>query len=193
MLARCVSYGTIFILAVLLFTDAKASEKDSAQTTDTVLFIPDSTQGAARVDNPANFEQHLFQPPTQGLFKSFIIPGWGQIGNKRYFKAGLFFGLQTFMVASSLHFDRKAKDYFDQYSNADLIADRNVYYGLYDDQRNRRNQYRWFAAITALVAGFDAYVDAHLSGSPASRREKSLSIDTGIVGTGMGAKVSLSF
>ena len=41
------------------------------------------------------------------------------------------------------------------------ISDRNEYYDLYQDRKDERNKFTWFAVITAFVSMFDAYVDAH--------------------------------
>ena len=58
---------------------------------DTVLFLPVLDTGAAvQVTDTTQYEKRLTQNPTTALFKSMFVPGLGQIGNRKYFKAGVF-------------------------------------------------------------------------------------------------------
>ena len=145
---------------------------------DTMLFRPKiEVTEANSVSNPTNYETRLTQQPTIGLLKSAVIPGWGQVGNHRYIKAGLFAGLQVWFVSAALHYGSDAADYRDEWDKATDPVARNEWYGLYQDHRDDRNKYTWFAVINSFVAMFDAYVDAHLSGSPEKQKERSLSFD----------------
>lgn len=126
-----------------------------------------------------DLESHLSQNPTTALFKSALIPGWGQLGNGSYIKAILFFGLDAWMVASAVHYGLEAQDFRDKYEMALTVSERNEWYELYDDRRGQRNKFTWFAAIVSFVAMFDAYVDAHFSGFPDLDRERDISFDVG--------------
>jgi len=147
---------------------------------DSVIFIPTMDVAPGKqVDNPEDFEQHLSQNPTVALFKSMLIPGLGQIGNRRYFKAALFIGLESWFIISAIHFGKQAHDYRQAYEAAaedDLIA-RRYNYILYEDRRDNRNKFTWFAGLTIFISMFDAYVDAHLSGSPYNESRNNLSMD----------------
>ncbi|MBN1211778.1 MAG: hypothetical protein JXA92_04310 [candidate division Zixibacteria bacterium] len=150
-------------------TMVDSSAASSPVRVDSVLFIPelDNSPGK-RVENPVDFERHLSQNPTAALFKSMLVPGLGQIGNHRYIKAGFFIGLETWFIVSAIHFGKQANYYREEYEAADeddLIA-RRYNYTLYEDRRDNRNKFTWFAGITVFISMFDAYVDAHLSGSP---------------------------
>lgn len=161
--------------------EADSAIADSATTPekiDTVLYRPKiNVTEANSVSNPTNYEDHLVQQPTIGLLKSALLPGWGQVGNHRYVKAGVFAGFQLWFVSAALHYGSAAADYRDNWNEATEPFARNEWYGLYQDHRDDRNKYTWFAVINSFVAMFDAYVDAHLSGSPDKQEGKSLSFD----------------
>lgn len=147
-------------------------------TVDTTRFEPNvQLDNAAPVTDSTNFELYRYQNPTVALFKSMAVPGWGQLGNRAYFKAVLFLGVDVFFIASALHHGRKAGDFRDQYEAAEDVAVRNAYYDLYEDSANDRNKFTWYAVITTFVAMFDAYVDAHLSGFPTEREHDRFSVD----------------
>jgi len=139
---------------------------------DTVLYTPGHLLDSySSVDNPQNFEERLTQQPTVALVKSMFIPGLGQIGNRKYFKAALFLGFDAWFVSSAIKHRRDARDFRDKFESVDgddaaSVALRREYYNQYQDSRDSRNKYTWFAVITTFVSMFDAYADAHLSGFP---------------------------
>jgi len=150
----------------------------ASPSVDTLLFVPSpEVSPAANVTNPADLERHLYQQPTVALFKSMLVPGLGQLGNRRYTKALLFTGLETWFIASSLHYASQAADARESYLEADDIAVRRDYYNLYDNKRTNRNKFAWYAGLTIFISMFDAYVDAHLSGSPTDPRNDDFSFD----------------
>lgn len=170
----------LFILIVLPIFSVVADTTDTDITPqiDTLLFQPLSDSSlAAQVANPINFEKHLTQHPTLALFKSMFVPGLGQLGNRRYVKAIVIAGLETWLIGSAVHYGRQASDFRDQWNEADDVASRNILYGLYEDRRDERNKFTWFAGITIFLSMFDAYVDAHLSGSPGRERNSRIAWD----------------
>ena len=167
----------------------------TSSTPDTLLFAPEPlTARAADVANPADLEKHLTQPPTLALFKSMLVPGLGQWGNRKYFKAVFFGGLEWTFIAAAVHYERQASDARELYTSAVDPNVRRVWYNFYDNKRKNRNKYIWFAGLTAFVSMFDAYVDAHLSGSPADSRNEKFTLDVVPNGDGgMSAALSYSF
>lgn len=145
---------------------------------DTILYEPTiDITAARRVSNPIDFEQQLHQSPTVALFKSMLVPGLGQLGNRRYTKAVLFAGLELWFLGETFHYGRQASEARQKYVNADNRSARLDWYYLYDNKRKNRNKYAWFAGLTIFISMFDAYVDAHLSGSPADSRNDKFSVD----------------
>lgn len=185
-------------LTLLLACEIAQAQQPPVDTTqppvDTILFIPPDRESQSRVvEDSTNYEGRLIQSPTAGLFKSLAVPGWGQLGNKRTTKAALFFGLQTIWIGAAVHFDRQASDFRRQWESSADLAERNSLYSLYDNRRGRRNGYIWFAAITAFLAGFDAYVDAHLSGAPFHRSQATISLEPELSPERLGAGLTIRF
>jgi len=100
----------------------------------------------------------FWQRPTGALFKSVILPGWGQYANHKYQKAAIFFGLETFFLFKSVQYFRRTRDDFDTFQETKKRQD----FFAYDAARKSRNKYYWFFAGTIFISMWDAYADAHL-------------------------------
>jgi hypothetical protein len=173
---------------------------DTTASVDTVLYRPGTSLTLySPVTNPENYEKHLYQNPTVALFKSMLVPGFGQLGNRRRFKAVLFFGLDVWFVGSAIHYGRQADDFWSEYESWDPATEvgrkeRNKLYPLYEDRRDERNKFTWYAVIVTFVSMFDAYVDAHLSGFPQAAKNDAVSFDLQPSREGgLAAYVSISF
>jgi hypothetical protein len=150
-----------------VFSDTTSVAVDSVVVVDTMLFdIQEQLSNTSNVTDSSNFEKRLIQTPTKALFKSMVIPGWGQFGNKKPFKALIFAGMDAWMILSAVHHGKKANDLFDQFESTDDLDLRRQYYSMYLSRKDQRNKFTWFAVIISFVSMFDAYVDAHLSGYP---------------------------
>jgi hypothetical protein len=73
-----------------------------------------------------------------------ILPGGGQIYNKKYLKAGILITLESLAVWQSLE---KANQYQDDPSN-ELLTN--------------RNKFAWWALLVHIYGTLDAVVDSHL-------------------------------
>jgi len=168
----------LFILITTGVIEAENKNSDSSQVVDTVLYQKQGLlNNLSQITNPENFEKRLTQNPTKALFKSMLIPGWGQLGNRKYFKAGVFMAFDAWFIGSAIHYKRQANDYWDKYTNATEISERNSYYNVYLDRKDSRNKYTWYSVIVTFVSMFDAYVDAQLSGYPKLEKDKKISWD----------------
>ena len=157
--------------------DTEAPVIDSAEVKDTVLFEPVRVAGVRQWEmDPVDLEHHLTQNPTVALFKSMLVPGLGQIGNRSYIKAAIAIGLESWLFSRALHYRSETRDRRDRYESAEDIELRNIYYAEYQDSRSQRNKYTWFTALTIFVSMFDAYVDAHLSGTPDRSHERGMEL-----------------
>lgn len=134
---------------------------------DTILFDPQQTlDNYSEVSNPVNFEERLRQNPTKGLLKSMVLPGWGQFGNKRYFKSAFYLGMYSWFLSERIHYSKEASDLREKFDQAGSISLRNEYYELFKTKKDQRNKFTWYLVITTFISMFDAYSDAHLSGFP---------------------------
>ncbi len=75
-------------------------------------------QDSIRVNSPAP------------MFKSFILPGWGQLSKKDpKWKSILFFGVEIITVGSNLHYSKKSNDFKNNFENhADMHWDLKRWY-----------------------------------------------------------------
>ncbi len=172
------SMRTILYISIIsyLFIWHVASA-DESKAVDTALFqIGTQLYGTSPVTDSTNYERHLYQNPTKALFKSMVLPGWGQYGNKKKWKALFYVSFDIWMISKALDHKKKANDLWNTYQSFDDVPTRNYYHELYDAERDRRNKYTWYAVITSFFSMFDAYVDAHLSGFP-KEKESKISID----------------
>ena len=152
--------------------------RDSAHRADTIIFVPQMEQRpAGDVTNAVNLEEHLIQSPTGALFKSMLVPGLGQTGNRRWFKAGLFASLETWFAVEAIRYGGQAHALKAQFESETDLAIRRSIHLAYDNRRSERNKYIWFFGLTTFVSMFDAYVDAHLSGSPTNKRNDQFTVD----------------
>ena len=74
------------------------------------------------------------------LQKSLLIPGWGQISEKRYLEGILFLSAEVFCLYKVISYNHKGNDYYNLYKNADNISNALEYRALtekYDTKRNR--------------------------------------------------------
>jgi hypothetical protein len=116
------------------------------------------------------------QNPTVALFKSLFVPGLGQIGNKKYIKAGVIITLETTLIGTIVHYARKtsrAKKAFDDAGPGDVPR----LFNEYQDARDQRNRFSWYTGTLIFISMFDAYVDAHLAQFPKIRKRFSFDIE----------------
>jgi hypothetical protein len=87
--------------------------------------------------------------PTGAMIRSLIFPGWGQLYNKKYFKAILAFGAEIGLAANSIYLNQR-------YKTSETELEREFYI-------NNRNLSNWYLLGVILFSMADAFVDAHLS------------------------------
>ncbi|NIR65937.1 MAG: hypothetical protein GWN61_17055 [candidate division Zixibacteria bacterium] len=107
-------------------------------------------------------EKRKSHSPTGALLRSLVIPGWGQLYNDKYIKAGLIAGLESFLIYQTAYYWDKTSTYEDLYTSDTNSVTRLDKFLQYDRYRDLRNQHIWFLGITVVFSIFDAYVDAHL-------------------------------
>ncbi len=183
----------ILICAFSATVAAQTPSTDSLLKHDTLLYVPQMEQHpAGDVTNAVNLEKHLIQNPTAALFKSMVVPGMGQAGNRRWFKAGLFAGLETWFALKAIDHGKSAHAHKAAFDAATDVDYRRSLHAAYEIERSNRNKFVWFFGLTTFVSMFDAYVDAHMSGSPSNKRNDQFTVDFAPDPRG-GAIASMSF
>jgi len=102
-----------------------------------------------RVRAKSDSTQSLFRSPTGAMIRSLIIPGWGQVYNKKYVKAILIFCAESGLLANSIYLNQK-------YKASKTELEREFYI-------NNRNLSNWWLVGVILFSMADAFVDAHLA------------------------------
>lgn len=184
-ICRTISYG------------ADSTLVDTSSIADTILYLPGGVGGTAvGVTDSVDYERQLHQNPTLALFKSMLVPGLGQIGNRQYVKAAVVIGLQTWLISSAVGHGNEASDWRQQFDASANPTERNLFYGRYLDSKDQRNKFTWFAVIVTFVSMFDAFSDAHLSGYPQENEGAAPEIDLSFRPTdknGVSALLTYSF
>jgi hypothetical protein len=90
--------------------------------------------------------------PGGAVLRSAIIPGWGQVYNHSYIKAGLALGGVGFFAA-------KAWNEYQHELDAAAVGDEQAR----NEYMNLKVNYIWWGAVVYLLQMADAYVDASLS------------------------------
>lgn len=87
--------------------------------------------------------------PRSVMFRSLVVPGWGQYYNHQYLKAALVCGAEVGLLTTAIYWNNKA--------NAANNRDDKLFY------QNNRNTANWFLLGTVILSLLDAYVDASLA------------------------------
>ena len=92
--------------------------------------------------------------PKGAMIRSAIIPGWGQVYNKKYVKALVYLGGELYFASKYISLNDKINKTPD-----DDISESNT-----EDKEHERNGWLWLLGAGYLLALGDAFVDAHLYG-----------------------------
>ena len=93
------------------------------------------------------------------MVASAAYPGLGQLMNGKEPKAVIVSAVETFLIASLVMEDRRARNSLRLYKQ----TNRDAYYDDYSEHFDRRQTLVWWAVVGAIYGLADAYVDAHLS------------------------------
>ena len=92
------------------------------------------------------------------LQKSLLIPGWGQIAEKRYLEGVIFLSAEIFCFYKIFSYNHKGNDYYDLYKKADNVLDATEYRELAEKYDTKRNRYILAAAGVWIVNLVDTYI-----------------------------------
>jgi hypothetical protein len=110
-------------------------------------------------EGPAK-EPGRFDSPSWVMFRSLLIPGWGQAKNGAWAKAVLVAGLEiTFF--NQLISERRSVDDYERKAEEDP-DNADEYLAAADRHRERFRDWVWWTGLLILLSMGDAYVDAHL-------------------------------
>jgi hypothetical protein len=119
-----------------------------------------------------------FPAPKSVLFKSMMIPGWGQIENKQIWKVPIIYGMFAGIGAYTVYLNNNYKDYRAAFYNSNQGEDNDFRFGptppslanvnpnqLQSVRNSFRNRRDFMFVVMGLAYGLnalDAYIFAHM-------------------------------
>jgi hypothetical protein len=158
---------TVIIMCTLATAAAAVDinvAEDEAKKAEATMLAP--LEGEGYYDSTALAELALAgkkRSPTGALWRSFAVPGWGQIYNGEYWKAGgmiaaqagtLYMAVDNYLVARK--YLREAREATDKNIKAEKLA-------RHDDYIVETEFWGWLFVGILTFSMMDAYVDAHLA------------------------------
>ncbi|MBU1947367.1 MAG: hypothetical protein KJ927_01495 [Candidatus Eisenbacteria bacterium] len=121
---------------------------------------PITGRGVAVNDSiPTNSGRGL-KAPFWVMVRSMLVPGWGQLTNRKYIKTIVVAGAEGYMLYRLYDHEMKRRDAEDMMvSRPDEAA---FWEAEADRQRERRNDFTWWSAFAIALSMGDAFVDANL-------------------------------
>ncbi len=176
-LIRSLSFLIVLLSGLFCYGSAQQSEKN--------LLAPfTKSPPLLQIDYNTTLEDTTnyltqFPDPTSVLYKSMILPGWGQVINDQIWKVPIVYALLGGLTAYSIYLTKRYHDYRAAYYNLNEDAPDDFRFGrtpayisptaglnFLRETRNSLNNRRDFIYVTiALAYGLnilDAYVFAHL-------------------------------
>lgn len=92
------------------------------------------------------------------LQKSLLIPGWGQIAEKRYLEGALFLSAEIFCFYKIFTYNHKGNYYYDRYKKADNVNDAVNYREKTEKYDKERNKFLLAAAGVWIINLIDTYI-----------------------------------
>ncbi len=165
--------GLFFFFNLFLFSFSQEivdsiSEKETITEEKTPLIVKDTIELSGNLKK--DIEKRLHSPQKAALY-SAVLPGLGQIYNKKYIKAGAALALIGTGIGFTAYYQEQYKDFRDgyinrlndpsyQYNGLDISAE--ALANNMDDRRRSRDYALLLTALAYILNIVDATVDAHL-------------------------------
>ncbi len=147
----------IVILFFVLRINLTAQEKN-------VIINNDSTmvKESAFLSDTTKFE--MTQSAWGAVLRSAILPGFGQVYNKSYWKVPLIWGTLGYLIYQWSDRNKLYNNFRDLYevSLTDAAGENKIYKDQRDFYRDQRDVLAVFIGLTYFLNMVDAFVDAHL-------------------------------
>jgi len=156
---------------LLILTAVNIHAQDANPLPDTVRKVSDQVP---YIENQRSIPVYVNQidttiaksvSPTGALFKSMFVPGWGQLSNKKYLKAGVIITLEAMLIYNIVRYSDKTTRAEDDYKSAD-VDQKAILFNRFQDYEDLRNLNSWYLGTLVFLSMFDAFVDAHLANFP---------------------------
>jgi hypothetical protein len=201
---------------LFITSEANCFAKDDTLNTS-VSFSQDSIvfqdfNEIASTDTVISTDFKMQKSPTGAIWRSLVLPGWGQYYVESYWKAPIFTGAAAFMIYRIVYFHNNFMDYADRVDalKSELVRLKledpenpkiyEIEYRTLPVEKNRREYYRdnrdmsgfYLLGVYAL-ATVDAYVGAHLFDFDVSDEGIAYYLQPGLLFNSITFNVSISF
>lgn len=159
----------LFIIC-LCFLSKIANAQESIDTSDAIVAI-DSLDSNENNDRVGMLSMFSGKPGRAALY-SLIIPGGGQLYNKRFWKAPLVIAIEGTVIGFGIYYNNLFNQYDRYFKELAVLPIEEQTVGhsfLKEEVRLRRsiyrknNEYAWFIfGVVHLVSAIEAFVDRHL-------------------------------
>lgn len=92
------------------------------------------------------------------LHKSLLLPGWGQLAEKRYIEGVVFLSAEIFALYKVFSYNHKGNTAYAHYRDATSVADAVHHRQMTEDYDKKRNQYLLVAAGIWVINLIDIYL-----------------------------------
>jgi hypothetical protein len=155
--------GVLAIAAAAGAVDVNVAE-DEAKKAEALVLTPG--EGEGYYDSVALAELELARrrkSPTGALWRSFALPGWGQIYNEEYVKAGVMIVAEAGTLAMAVDNYLTSRRYLREAETAPSKEERQEKLERREDYIVETEFWGWLFVGVLAFSMMDAYVDAHLA------------------------------
>jgi len=157
---------TIFIIVAFLASDAYSQVNNGGlDQFGRPIFVDTSSNESDTIINKNSFFSLFKGKPGRAAFYSLVIPGGGQVYNKRWWKVPIALGIDgglTYVLIRNRDNYRSAQALYE----AELLKPNSPLVSRYKEQRDyyrKWSEYAWVWLIAGhLMTVIDAFVDRHL-------------------------------
>lgn len=140
--------------------EAGLAESDSAEGGSTGSESTDSENSEYEATEKSTGPWH--RSPSAIMFRSTLIPGWGQLANGKRIKAAVVLGAEGYLIYRGMRARQRESDALaaaekDPSREALWLAEATVW-------NEEKRDYAWWTLFAVILSMGDAYVDAHLRG-----------------------------
>jgi hypothetical protein len=108
------------------------------------IFNSSKVFAVSELDTARLLSDKPLKSPWGAVGRSALMPGWGQVYNEQYLKAGIYFSINAYFAFQIIRNEIRWQKYDSEF------------------YRSRRVEFTWYFALSYLVTMADAYVDAYL-------------------------------
>lgn len=175
---KWISLLFVFFSLIISISDCKAQQSFLVSDYSLLENRLYNSTGLYVVQEDTTDQSSEYPSPKSVLYKSLIIPGWGQVVNRQIWKVPIIYGIFAGIGVYTVYVDGQYKDYRAAYYNSTQGEDNDFRFGptpeylqgvnanqLQSTRNNLRNRRDLMFVIMGVAYGLnalDAYIFAHM-------------------------------